>query len=224
MASGGVFGIDLWDPAAGRKVADWQVPPQLRRTLARPAFSADGELVACGVNYQVGQRNALRAALFIWKVSSGHVRHRLDIEPLFRGLNFGSTYIGPAVFSPDGKRVFLALGGGVGVCDAASGAWQTFWPARRGPDSPIPMVRSLAIRADGRLVAAGNDGGKICVLDTRTGQELACWEAHTGRVTALSFSPDGQALASGSSQGAIKLWDLRRARQELTDLGFDWPN
>jgi WD40 repeat protein len=39
----------------------------------------------------------------------------------------------------------------------------------------------------------------------------------------LTFSPDGQTLVSGSSQGVFKLWDLVRVREGLTDLGFDWP-
>jgi hypothetical protein len=212
------FGIELWDTATGRKMADWQVPSQLRIPLVRPSFSADGRLVACGVEFSTSPSRLL----FIWEVASGRVLHYLDIRPLFKGLNFGSNYLGLAVFAPDGKRVFVALGGGVGVCDVASGAWQAFWQVRQGSDSPVPLVRSLAIRADGRLLAIGVDG-KVGVLDTRTGRELACWEAHEGRVTALAFSPDGQTLVSGNSQGVVKAWDLRRTRQELTDLGFDWP-
>jgi WD40 repeat protein len=216
----GAFGIELWDTAAGRKVADWKLPSQLRLPLARPAFSADGRLVACGADLGASPGRLV----FIWEVSSGHVLHRLDIRPLFKGLTFSSTHIGPAVFAPDGKRLFLALGGGVGVCEVGSGAWQAFWLVRRGPVWPIPMLRSLAVRADGRLLAIGDSEGKLCVLDPRTGRRLACWDAHEGQVTALTFSPDGQALVSGSSQGVVKLWDLRRTRQELTDLGFDWPD
>jgi WD40 repeat protein len=84
-------------------------------------------------------------------------------------------------------------------------------------------VSALAVRPDGRLLAAGDQGGKVWLLETRTGHELASWEAHEGQVTALAFSPDGQTLASGSGPGIFKLWDLPRIRQELTDLGFDWP-
>jgi WD40 repeat protein len=215
----GAFGIELWDTTTGRKVADWKLPSKLRLPLARPAFSADGRLVACAADVRASPGRLV----FIWEVSSGHVLHRLDIRPLFKGLNFSSDYLGPAGFAPDGKQVFVALCGGVGVWDIASGAWQAFWQVRQGSVFPIPMVRSLAIRSDGRLLAVGLDGGKVGVLDTHTGRELARWDAHEGRVTALTFSPDGQALVSGSSQGVVRVWDLRRTRQELRDLGFDWP-
>lgn len=39
---------------------------------------------------------------------------------------------------------------------------------------------------------------------------------HTGKVTALSFSPDGSRLASVSEDGSLKLWDVSR-------LGSDKP-
>jgi eukaryotic-like serine/threonine-protein kinase len=215
-----IFGIELWDPAAGRKVADWEGASELRYIYGSPMFSADGDLVACGVNHGVRQGDIV-FALFIWKVSSGQVHSRLDIPPSFQR---NPASVGPAVFSPDGGRVFVALTGGVAVCDIRSEAWQAFWLIRPGPDPRnSEIVPALAVSPDGRILAAGDAGGRIYLWATRTGRELACWETPDGKVMALAFSPDGQALVSGSSQGVVKLWDLPRIREGLTGLGFDWP-
>jgi len=38
----------------------------------------------------------------------------------------------------------------------------------------------------------------------------------------LAFSPDGQTLASGGEEAALKLWDISFIRRELSRLGLDW--
>ena len=36
------------------------------------------------------------------------------------------------------------------------------------------------------------------------------------------FSPDGTQLALPGEKSGVELWDLRRLRQSLADLGVDW--
>lgn len=69
-------------------------------------------------------------------------------------------------------------------------------------------ITAVAISPDGRYWAAINRRGEIRVW-RETGQLLhQVWQAHTDNTFALTFSPDGHTLASGSHDGSVKLWHV----------------
>ena len=39
----------------------------------------------------------------------------------------------------------------------------------------------------------------------------------------IAFSPDGGELVTYGLNNTIRLWDLRLIRQELAEMGLDWP-
>jgi hypothetical protein len=41
-------------------------------------------------------------------------------------------------------------------------------------------------------------------------------------ITGLALNFDGTLLAASESADAFRLWDLRRIRQRLVELGLDW--
>ena len=45
--------------------------------------------------------------------------------------------------------------------------------------------------------------------DTDTGELIATFPGHLNGIVALSFSPDGSTLASGSTDGTIKFWNAK---------------
>ncbi len=68
---------------------------------------------------------------------------------------------------------------------------------------------SLAFSAKSDLVAAGSVFGEITVWDVHSGRQR--WknpDAHTSNVFCLSFSPDGERLASCSHDRTVKLWNV----------------
>ena len=76
-------------------------------------------------------------------------------------------------------------------------------------DSPV------AFSPDGQLLAVASGIG-VWFYDVATSRELALLPT-TSKVYSVSFSPDGTTLASGSDDGAIKLWNVA-ARKYITTL------
>ncbi|WP_437534891.1 pentapeptide repeat-containing protein [Sorangium sp. So ce726] len=66
----------------------------------------------------------------------------------------------------------------------------------------------LAWSPDGRWLACSAERA-IDLLDAATGDIRLVLHGHHGDVYAVSFSPDGVTLASGSSDRSIRLWDAR---------------
>ena len=68
-----------------------------------------------------------------------------------------------------------------------------------------------------RLAVASSIG--IWLYDTMTYQEVALLTGDTAWVISVSFSPDGNTLASGSADGTIGLWDARSGTHIRTLTG-----
>ena len=61
--------------------------------------------------------------------------------------------------------------------------------------------------AEPRRRLAFADGPTVRVCDAATGKELFRLGKHPYLVNSVAYSPDGRRLASGSNDGAVKVWD-----------------
>jgi WD40 repeat protein len=69
------------------------------------------------------------------------------------------------------------------------------------------MVDKVAISRDASLVASAGDH-LIRLCDRATGTLRQVFRGHHAKVSALTFSPDGQSLLSGDTKGVVKRWDI----------------
>lgn len=115
--------------------------------------------------------------------------------------------------------------------DTAEARWRA---AQRGPLQIDPVWRTqlptgidaIAVSKNGALIAAALGDHSIRVLDARARQTQSL-EAHDGKVTALSFSPDGQTLVSSGEDQKLLAWNVESGEQvrlqsdaHVRDLSF----
>jgi WD40 repeat protein/tRNA A-37 threonylcarbamoyl transferase component Bud32 len=152
------------------------------------AFSPDGRLVASGsYDYTVK----------IWKVESGTEVMTMDRH---------SSLVSDVTFSPDGKRFASASSDGtIRVCDVATGGELQ---VIRGHEAE---VLSVAFSPDGKRIVSGSKDETVRIWDAETGLEITMLRIG-GMVWGLSFSPDGNTLATASEKVrgtgcTITLWE-----------------
>ncbi|KAI9833224.1 MAG: hypothetical protein M1826_000137 [Phylliscum demangeonii] len=82
------------------------------------------------------------------------------------------------------------------------------------------VARSGEIRADARVLLAGDDSGTIQVFDVHSRAILRTWKEHKQPVWATKFSPHQlTTVLSASDDKTVKLWDLPRQESTTTLVG-----
>jgi hypothetical protein len=188
-------------------------------------FSPDGELLLSGDN---------DGSLYLSEVSSGTFKKRVTIDDGIPGPHnpFGparKTY-GPVhatAFSPNGHIYGAAsLYGTVKLFETVTGLERLSFKLH-----PISSIGSLAISADGKMMAL-DDGGARSEKDILTsgitlyriagGPAVTRWPAHGNMITTLAFTPDGKYLVSQSGDGAL-VWDLKKKIPALAKTAENPP-
>jgi len=71
------------------------------------------------------------------------------------------------------------------------------------------ITRALAYAPDGKTVAVANaDSNVIQIYDTTSWRVQRSLKGGTGTVMAITYSPDGQYIATGLYQNGIEIWDV----------------
>jgi WD40 repeat protein len=83
-----------------------------------------------------------------------------------------------------------------------------------------PPLRAVAWAPRGSFVASGDERGQVHIWDPHSGRTWLAGPAHSGRITALAFTPDEAVLVTAGDDGAIRLWELpvlllQQARRSL---------
>ena len=73
-------------------------------------------------------------------------------------------------------------------------------------------VNSVAVSADGKLVASACQDGKVRLWDLETSQAVAEPLVHPGPVHAVAFHPTDRMLLTGCEDGRARLWEAPSGR------------
>jgi len=195
LASGSIdTTIKIWD------VATWSLLSTLRGHagfISTVAFTPDGRSLASSSN---------DGRVLLWDIVTGAQRSGFSFtsEPdLTTGAPLWATGLS---FSPDGK--LLAVGeenGSIQLLDTTTGENKRTLAGHQG----IVVSRGVQFAPDGKLLATAGFDGTVRLWDVASGTQTAQLDDHNFRVLSISFSADGQHLASTSDQGGhLLVWDM----------------
>jgi WD40 repeat protein len=189
VASGSGDTVKIWDTGT------WQVVQSLEHpgaAVTAVAFAPDGQRILTGV-YTTG-------TIRIWDAGSGRVLRMLEERPESRSL-----WVNSASFSPDGKRIVVAINEDNNVEDLIN-----VWNAETGE-----LLQTLkggrsnaAFSPDGtKVAAAGIRSDSIAIWEGATGRLLRTLKGAGGAAVSVAFSPDGRRIASGDWGGTVRIWN-----------------
>ena len=204
LATGSFPGrVTLWDISSGKRVSRLKGHGQRVMGLK---FVEDGKTILSASRDGTVRR---------WIVASGKCTSTInvdeDVTPRLRGLV-------DCDFTDDGSLAVVSIGRELSVPTPGSAAEVSIWNLEN--ESLTSTVTGLhekpvvQISPNQDILALGDHSGTVRILDIKSGKERNRVRAHDGLVLDLTFSPDGQRLATSGetragkqSLGQIRTWN-----------------
>ncbi|MFJ9447952.1 trypsin-like peptidase domain-containing protein [Kitasatospora sp. NPDC101235] len=185
--------VRLWDTGAGTFRTLFSDDKTFDGIVSSVSFSPDGLTLATGSD---------SGRVRLWNTATGAIRTTLT------GHDESAEIV---AFSPDGRTLAASSGTAqmVRLWDTATGlSYDTL---------PVDGVTSMAFSPDGLALAAVNHKGALRLWENHTGTSRTIAVGLTDSM-AVSFSPDGRTLATGSDS-VVRLWNTATGtiRTTITD-------
>ncbi len=184
VAALGRDGGDVWDLGTRKKIGSFDAPPPGRGISVSP----DGSLIAAGSrNGEVGFWDAI------------------TLQPVGERIDAGAP-VTDVAFMPDGKRLAVAVGRVESSAAITAATTTRLWDVQTRQRSGVALaghtlsVNALAVSPDRKMVAAGDNEGRIVFHDPSTGARVgsAVQLDRAEGILEVSFSPDGRHLGVGT--------------------------
>jgi serine/threonine protein kinase/WD40 repeat protein/tetratricopeptide (TPR) repeat protein len=181
--------------------------------------SPDGRWVVTGSHWHDGSRVKWK----VWEADTGKLVANLPYPDVAGCSGFSPDSRWLYVRGKEDRRLEVASLAATQVQAAASATpgpppWQGTWRSES-------VNLEGAFSPDNRVQALGTHDGALRLVSSETGQEIARLPSpEVGAIQYPLFSTDGSLLlARGHETGSLYLFDLRRIREQLAELGLDWP-
>lgn len=183
------FTARIWDANTGQLLRKLEGHQKI---VASAALSQDGRLIATG---------SFDATIKIWSFATGKLIRTID------GFSPGGVR---AQFTHDGCCLLSASKGRLELLDIGTGQH-----LRILAEDPLPYQLALNPTTPQVAYATRNI---LKILDLRTNRLVATFPGPEKLIVeSIAFSPDGKEVASGYSNGTIKLWNVQD-RKEIWEL------
>jgi WD40 repeat protein/tRNA A-37 threonylcarbamoyl transferase component Bud32 len=213
--------VRVWDARTGKERLALQ---GFRRRVRTASFSSDGKRLLTffdGVDdYALvndkgqvlggGSRGGgLQAQVQVWDAETGK---------LVRALLGEKTYCRCALWSPDGRHLFTGSTGPGYASQVWDGETGQVLFSLEGEDGEHGPIEEARFSTDGRYLLGFRRGHihkreRVSIWDAETGKPHALLAGHQGDVTSATFSPDGKWVATTSTDGTARVWDVATGRQ-----------
>ena len=187
------------------------------------AYSPDGNTIASACTSQMivvtGAREARLPSISgytieMWDVETGEKRTTVSTQ---------TQKVANVVYAPDGKTIATAR-----RQDNTVYLWDTATGKSKGTLERVGSgsVQSFVYAPDGKTIATagGWTDNVVQVWDAQTGAHKTTLTGHTKRVNSVSYSPDGNTIAAGGTDGTARLWDIITGKQKAVLNHTSWIN
>jgi hypothetical protein len=185
IASGGQDEtVQVWDASTGKTITTYKghiSSGSASKWVNTIAWSPDGKRIASGSYDKTVQ---------VWDAQTGQTLRVYKEHP-------DTVYA--LAWSPDGK--FIASSGG--------GKVQVWSPDTGMPSfTYIAKAWSIAWSPSSKFIVIGTDNGSVQGLDSIHGTPSFTYPGSPGRVYTVAWSSEGTRIASGGTDGVVRVWQI----------------
>ncbi|MXV83024.1 hypothetical protein F4X88_21740 [Candidatus Poribacteria bacterium] len=192
------IGIWLYELPTMSPIGLWDTE---RGLVSSVAFSPDGRFLAAG-NWD--------GDIKIWDVQDIKAWKQIS------GFKFDSQ-VSQVIFSPN--QQYLAVSGKNRVVhiwhlETGTKTLRFGRETEKKPGTFLPM-NPLCLSSDNKLLAYASPDNTILIWSMEDKERISCFTEQTSSVYALSFSPCGRFIASGSRDGLLNVWDVAKGTRTI---------